>query len=261
MRHAYVKTTALLIILLVSFNTFATPTNTKIRLATGEWPPYISEHLPHSGLAVHLMNEAFKVKGITTELGFFSWKRAYDQAKAGRWDGTFVWRKTEEREKHFYFSDVVIVTGAVFFHRTDYPFSWENITDLKGLSIGVTNTYNYRDDFTQASQQGLFDAQVAESDTINFRKLITGRINIFPMEMLVGISLLNKDFTPEQKRLITFHKTPLNTNQQRIMLSKKMPHALEMIKLFNEGLAQLKASGHYQRIMDDFNAGRYSSSP
>jgi len=247
-------------LLILSFFTcysVAAPPQKTIRITAGEWSPYISEKLPHKGFAAHIIREAFLLSNISVEFEFFSWKRSLDQVKAGRREATPLWRQTKEREEFFYFSDVVIETGIVFFHKKDFPFSWKKIEDLKGLSVGVTNGYNYHDEFTQASINGLFHTQVSENDMINIRKLINNRIDIFPLDKMVGQSLLISDFSLQQRQLITYNKKPLTKNQNRMLFSKKAPNILEILRLFNQGLAQLKQTGRYQSILNDFKAGRY----
>ena len=153
----------------------------------------------------------------------------------------------------------MLETEIVFYHKKSVPFSWVKIEDLKGLSVGVTNSYNPNDEFTKASKNGLFQTQVAETDIINIRKLINNRIDIFPIDKLVGTSLLNSDFTSQQKQLLTYHPKPLTTNQQRVLFSKNSPHPQEMLVIFNEGLKQLKESGRYQRLLNDFETGRINA--
>jgi len=257
----YLKST-MAFLLILSFSTgysIAAPPQKTIRITAGEWSPYISEELPHNGFAAHIIREAFLLSDISVEFEFFPWKRSFDQVKAGRREATPLWRKTKEREEFFYFSDTVIEFEHVFFHKKDFPFSWEKIEDLKGLSVGVTNAYNYHDEFTQASINGLFHTQVSENDMINIRKLINNRIDIFPLEKMVGQSLLISDFSLQQRQLITYNKKPLTTNQSRILFSKKAPNILDILKLFNQGLAQLKQTGRYQSILSDFKAGHYDT--
>lgn len=48
----------------------ATAPLTKIRSTNGEWPPYLSENLPHYGLASHIISEAFAKKGLPLNMAF-----------------------------------------------------------------------------------------------------------------------------------------------------------------------------------------------
>lgn len=43
----------------------------KVRLATGEWPPFISKRLKHHGVVMRIIKESFAVEGITVEYQFF----------------------------------------------------------------------------------------------------------------------------------------------------------------------------------------------
>ena len=73
-----------------------------IRLTTGEWAPYISEKLEHFGLVSRIVTEAFALEGVKVEYIFLPWKRAYQEALIGKYDGSAVWTRNSEREKGFY---------------------------------------------------------------------------------------------------------------------------------------------------------------
>ena len=52
-----------------------------VRLAVGEWEPYVSQNLPQKGLIARIITEAFALEGVKVELGFFPWARAKALAK------------------------------------------------------------------------------------------------------------------------------------------------------------------------------------
>ena len=81
-----------------------------ITLSTNEWPPFLSEKMPHNGVAARIVEEAFSAAGLSVTYVFLPWKRAYNDALSGAVDGSIVWSKTAEREKEMYFSDPVIET-------------------------------------------------------------------------------------------------------------------------------------------------------
>lgn len=70
-------------------------------IAVGDWPPYLSDTLPHQGTAARIIREAFAVEGYRVRFEFLPWARAYKDTGAGKYDGTAVWLKTPERKKRF----------------------------------------------------------------------------------------------------------------------------------------------------------------
>ncbi|ARU55631.1 amino acid ABC transporter substrate-binding protein [Oleiphilus messinensis] len=227
----------------------------RIRLTNGEWPPYLSESLPHYGLASHLVAAAFRAEGVQVEYGFFSWERAYNQAKAGRWDGSVIWGRKGDREDHFYFSDPVLLEETVFFYRHQGPntksgFNWQSFQDLKGYIIGTTRSYHYGKQFETARQSGVIEIQETGSDENNFRKLQKGRIDLFPLDRVVGQALLQSLFIEHERGQIRFHPKAIISGSLHLILSRAVDMNGRRIKQFNAGLQTIKDNGHYQEIMN-----------
>ena len=150
-------------------------------------------------------------KVLRVEITFLPWKRAYKQAKAGNFDGTFVWSKESDREQDFYYSDPIFEDSMVFFHLKRTPFEWETMDDLKGLRIGCTLGYNYGDAFRAAENAGELIVEKVPKDIQNFRKLLRERVALVPLEMPVGYYILQKHFTPEEIGQVTHHPKTIKT--------------------------------------------------
>ncbi|MCJ7433476.1 MAG: transporter substrate-binding domain-containing protein [Anaerolineales bacterium] len=234
----------------------ATPMNS-IRLTSGEWPPFTSENLPHFGLASRIVTEAFALKGITVEYGYFPWARSLKLAQDGEWDGSLVWHKSPEREQDFYFSDPAVVTGQnVFFHLKSYDFDWKEMKDLAGLNIGATIDYDYGEAFMQAEKAGEINVDRVPTDEQNFKKMLLGRIDIFPLDLDVGLAMLHQNFSAEEIAQITYHSQPIESYPYSLILSKKVPRNAELIVLFNAGLKELIDSGKMQLFIDESRQGK-----
>ncbi|MBA3530656.1 MAG: transporter substrate-binding domain-containing protein [Ardenticatenales bacterium] len=227
-----------------------------IRLTNGEWPPYLSETLPHKGLASRIVTEAFATQGFTVEYGFFPWPRALSLAQEGAWDGSAVWFKNAEREKDFYFSEPVMDSQYVFFHLKSYPFEWEEMEDLAEVRIGATLEYDYGEAFTQAEEAGIISVERIPADEQNFSKLLGGRIDVFPLDLEVGLSMLRKNFTPEEMEQITYHPLPIRSDPGYLLLSRKVEGNAELIDVFNAGLEELRANGQLQQFVEESRQGK-----
>lgn len=167
-----------------------------INLTNGEWPPYFSQNMKNYGIASNIITQAFENENIKVNYGFFPWKRSIELAKSTKWNGTVGWTKTPEREKDFYFSEEPIFKGKVVFFtlKSDY-FSWNSFDDLKNYKIGITNGYSYGNIFNFYLDNKTLNIEVANEDILNFKKLFSKRIDLFPIDLEVGLYILNNYFT------------------------------------------------------------------
>ena len=77
----------------------------------------------------------------------------------------------------------------------------------------------------------------------NIRKLLKGRVDIFPLEAVVGYTLIHENVYPPQDKLITNHPKPVNIADYYLIVSKNIPEE--------------KA----QKILDDYEDGLKVSAP
>lgn len=230
----------------------------KIRLTTGEFPPFTSQNLKHNGVITRIVTEAFALEGVTVEYGWYPWKRAYSQAKEGSWNGSSYYKKTPEREKDFIYSDVLTTAEYVFFHKKDFSFDWNDFQDLSGIPIGGTLGYFYRELFSPLEKTGILDVQWTSDDKSNMGKLLKDRIRIFPSNLDATYYLLHKEFTPEEVSNITHHPKTLSDHGSFLILSKKIKENVRFMKLFNRGLQRLKDSGKYDQYFMESRRGDYN---
>ncbi|WP_281557158.1 transporter substrate-binding domain-containing protein [Thalassomonas sp. RHCl1] len=254
-------TTSLLLLwlLLVSLSAAKGFTQETIRIATGEYPPFFSENAKNYGQVLHLVSEAFAQMNIKVEYGFFPWSRSLELAKHNNWDAACCWAKNRAKQQYFYFSDVVNSAEIVFFHLKSYPFDWHSYDDLTGIEIGATVRYNYGGVFIDADNAGKLSLEIAATDEINFRKLLGGRIKIFPISRKVGYTLLADLFNAEETDLVTHHPKVLVSNITRLLIPKKNPKSQYFVDMFNKGLKMLKASGEYEQHFTEAKSDDYIS--
>ncbi len=247
-----------IIFIIFIFTTIGTAQET-IHLATGEWPPLVSKHLKNYGSASHIISLAFESQDIKVNYHFFPWKRTYDQAKRGVYEGTFLWKKLNQRKKDFYYTDPISEAVYYFFHLKEYQFDWNNIGDLKNIPIGGTLNYLYSTDMDNAEKQGQISINRVSDDLINFKKILTGRIKLFPINIDVGHYMLKKNFTPNEIKQFTYHPKIIDSQPYHVLISKTLPpeRAQHLTNSFNLGLKKIKEDGTYDRIMKAYKTGEY----
>lgn len=232
-----------------------------IKLSSGEWPPYTSQSLPHYGYLSRIVSEAFALQGIKVEYGFFPWKRAFVYAEKGFWDGSVGWSKNPEREKVFFFPETAIHTNReVFFYRQDDDFEWQTLADLEGLRVGALRGYVHVKRFESALEAGTqFILEVNESEDRNLKMLLLKRIDVFPCSEVVCNQYLRTKFSQEERASLSMHPTSLSENPLYLIISKESEQAQYWLQAFERGMKQLKESGRYRQIRQDFYNGTYDN--
>lgn len=254
MRQSMYFSTVLLVVLL-GFNSLWA--GEKIRLTTGEWPPYISTDLAHDGVLSRIVTEAFKREGIEITYDFMPWKRAMVLARNGKADGSFAWSRSEEREKDLYYSKPFAYDQSVFFHKKDLAFDWKGFEDLGTLKIGATLAYNYGREFEDAENRGRIKVERVGTDETNLKKLLGNRIDLFICNLEVGYSMLNKMYDQKTVDLLTTHPKAVNKNGLCLVLTKKNAGNANLVKLFDKGLEELKADGTLDHFLKESREGKY----
>lgn len=230
-----------------------------IRITTGEFAPWTSATLNHNGFTNHIISEAFKLEGYDVEYKFFPWVRAFESAKSGeRFHATSYWYPSDERAKDFHYSDPIQTDATVFFHLKDNPPpEWETLDDLKGRRFGATTGFTYTSEFWDAAKSKRLDIQEANSEELNFKKLLKGRIDLFPSGPLVGQKILQEAFGLRAAATVTYHSKPMVAPTGHLLVSRKIANAEELVTIFNRGLAKLKKSGRYTLFQTELINGKY----
>ncbi len=221
-----------------------------ITLSTGEWPPYFDSSLDNHGLLAQIITEAYDNVGISVDYSFLPWSRALAMAHHGTYDGSAAWSCTAARSENFHFSQPILPLYYVFFVRKDSQFDWRQIDDLKGLTIGLTQDYAYGDQLTSAVDRGLVNTDMTASDESNFRKLQAGRIDLFPMDPLTGLQMIDRLFSGAEARQLTYHPRPIHQASYHLIFSRQQDNGGELAQQFNRGLEALRSSGRFAEILD-----------
>lgn len=234
-----------MVLMLVSLSQALYAANT-IKISTGHWPPYLNDDLPGDGFLSQIIRESFALEGIDVKFSFLPWSRALAMVKTGTYQASAVWSCTESRSRNFLYSSPILPYQYVFYHRADEPFEWESFEELKGKRIGLTQDYSYGETLSDVIDRGLVDADVTTSDSANFKKLLLNRIDLFPMDPVVGEAMIRNQFSSQAYRL-TFHPKPLRSAFYHLLFNAE---AADLRQAFNEGLTKLRESGRYRAIIE-----------
>lgn len=195
-----------------------------IKISTGEWPPYTSKSIPDGGIAIKRTAEILQQAGFTPEFTYLPWKRAYNEAKAGKFDASVAWIKTPERERDFIFSALVLSAQNVVFYNRRVAFKWDKEEDLKNYRFGASTGYAYGPIFDGLRKRNQLNVKDASNDLINLKKLIAGRIDAFPCDKAVCEYILQQKFKQADREKLAVFPKPLSSSEYHIILPKKGKH-------------------------------------
>ena len=230
-----------------------------ITISTLEYAPWAGKDLKFNGFVNHVITEAFQRKGYSVKFAYLPWKRAVIEAKNGKYSALSYVYLSKDREKEFYLSDPISEEKIVFFHLKSNPIKdWSTLDDLKNYQFGATRGYTYTKEFWQAVESKRLKVDVADSDKQNFMKLFLGRIDIFPSGLVNGFSFLKKEFHTSKSRLISYHPKPLSKTTGHLAFTKSKKNSENLRLIFNQGIAELKQEGLYDKFVLDLLEGKYS---
>nr|WP_245555163.1 transporter substrate-binding domain-containing protein [Hahella ganghwensis] len=214
--------------------------------------------MKHYGVTARIVKEAFEESGYEVVFQFFPWKRTILMSEQGLVDASFPWSRKPEREKHHLYSKPVGEYGYVFFHQKNRSFQWNTLKDLHDMTIGGTNSYNYGEEFITAAKNGYFLIEWVHSDEINWRKLLAGRIDLFPSDVEAGYAKLRDIFPDEKADRITHHPHPLKPlTPMHVLFSKEKPENQERLERFNQGIKKLISDGRFEQYLMESRQGKY----
>ncbi|MEM8775301.1 MAG: transporter substrate-binding domain-containing protein [Pseudomonadota bacterium] len=191
------------------------------RVTTGEYPPFTGQALSEDGSVNSIVWELAETAGLAVSFQYLPWKRALEAARTGKYAASSFWYFSEEREEDFIHVGPILNDRLVFFHRTDLDLeNWNEISDLAGYRIGAVTGYTYSAEFWQLGETGVLDIDVGPSDAANLRKLMAGRIDMFPMSEQVGYHLIDQLFTSEQAAQLTIQEQPLQVSEGYLLVSR-----------------------------------------
>ncbi|MFC7421346.1 substrate-binding periplasmic protein [Iodobacter arcticus] len=238
-------------LLLILSSISAQSAELRVRIASGEFQPYLSKSLQNEGFISKIIRAAFKQENVMVSIAYYPWKRSYNMVKKGEADLTPYWVKTPEREQLFILSDPIDVVQYGFFHLKENKITQLDFSHLNKYKVGVSLGYSYGLAFDTARKKQQFICDEAPSDEINIRKLIAKRIDLFTADKTLGKYIISTTLPPKEAEKITFFPKNFAEEPVYLLISKKTPNGAKIADIFNKGLKKIKQNGEYHRIMQE----------
>ncbi|WP_434632642.1 substrate-binding periplasmic protein [Chromobacterium sp. CV08] len=225
-----------------------------VELATGEYPPYVSQQLPAQGVFTEIVREVFRRAGYRVQLTFQSWPQTEWQTKTGKVAAAFPYRPTPEREKDFDFSAPLMSPSTyLFYYKPRMPHppqQFKSLDELRGYRIAIQLGYWYIPLFQQHKLNTLLT-----SDEVNALRLLQlGHLDLVPMVRERGLFLIRRVMPGHEQE---FGYIPIPAEKDTplgLMFSRSYPQATRIREDFDRELAQMDKDGSlktiYQRLVE-----------
>lgn len=226
-----------------------------VKLATGEYVPFVSEKLPDGGVTAAIVTAAFKAQGIDVNNIYMPWKRGFVETSRGRYIGTFPYLRTTEREVDFLYSKPIYADQFRLFVRrdSDVDRNWSKRTICVPLGYDTTQI----DAFTKEHQIRIeTPAEIASC----FKMLQTARVDAVWVSELVGAATITSTLG-EGANVRMLDLILVGAVDYFLIVSRQLPNAQDWITRFDAGLKTIRADGTYQRIVQRYNINTHTTTP
>ncbi|OMH33831.1 ABC transporter substrate-binding protein [Motiliproteus sp. MSK22-1] len=240
--------TAVTLLLMASPSINAAP----LDLVCSEWEPYVGNNLTNKGPLAELVTMAFKKGGYSSSVNTHTWADAMAGVKSADHDAAICVWFSKERNKEFRFSVPIILNRVSFLKRKTDSISWDRLNDLQGykfakLKDGVISKKFDNADFLQIREM---DQQI---DAI--RLLVSGEVDMVAGDEGEALSLIQR-YLPEEADKLDFVDRSLASNSVHVMVSRTHSDSKELISAFNKGMAEMRADGSYQTLLEQHHMER-----
>ncbi|MDT8329031.1 MAG: transporter substrate-binding domain-containing protein [Roseovarius sp.] len=235
----------------------------KVNLLTaGDFAPFTDRTLPNGGLLADVVNAAMA-------------KAAPAQGYAIHWvedrpshlepllsntllDAGFPWYRPDCAAQpdmsfceNFLFSDAIFEILILLFTDKARPLAFDSDDDLIGKRLCRPAGY-FTHDLDRAGRRWLSEGKVTleqpRSVAECFALLVQGKVDAVAINEFTGRTALKEMNIKAQVEIV--QTRPLSIQGMHLVVHKTHPHGGEIIALFNQGLAGIKADASYQLIME-----------
>ncbi|SEA45734.1 substrate-binding periplasmic protein [Alkalimonas amylolytica] len=220
------------------------------------WEPYQYVGVGNvvTGLDVEIVHAIAKSMECSVAMRQGTWVELLSALRDGEVDFVLGASMTDDRQQFAHFSDPYREEQFILYvRRYEGNLPYNNITEFvqAGRKLGIVNEYFYGDEITALYTNDDYHPQFVGAiiSEMNMARLIDEEIDGFLEDSFVGASILRRKGLDQY---IEPHGIRLESSQVYVMFSRASVDEA-MVEKFNAGLAQIKASGVYQQIIEKYD--------
>lgn len=227
-------------------------------LVTGyDYAPFSDDDLPDGGLATRVVQAVFDILEQPVEIEFLHWTWGYEATLKGQYAGTFPYIRSPEREAAFHYSEPLFEVGSYLYVHRNTQITARETEDLSGLTLCLPVGYAPGPVIGRMIDEGRVE-RVAPINMANcFKQLLAGEVSFVKINRYVARDILrNAGVTLAEVRALPFKVEDLTMH---FIVPKSRPGAEALLERFNRALKQLKDSGRFEAMVDDYFDDLYSA--
>lgn len=133
--------------------------------------------------------------------------------------------------------------------------------DLKKFTLGWIYAYSYGPELDKILSEKAVKIETLNRPEQGFKMLLKGRIEVLPLEVNVGKSILENTFPEQELKKITHHEKAFLNNSSFLLFPKSLTGSKELAEKFNRQLQKYKESGQYNEYFQRLKRGDYDLAP
>ena len=226
----------------------ATPVKSKYVIASdSSFAPFVFQNSSnqYTGIDMDLIKAIAEDQGFEIEITNPGFDAAINAVQSGQADGIIAGMSvTDARKETFDFSDSYYTANTILGVKESSTIS--SYEDLNGKTVGVKNGTASQTFLTENQSKYGYKIKTFADGSSMYDSLNTGSIDA----VMDDEPVLKYSISQGQKLKTPIEGTPIGETAFAV----KKGSNPELIEMFNNGLANLKASGEFQKILDKYLA-------
>jgi len=224
-----------------------------IQLMTEEFPPYQfyegeGENRVITGISIEIIKALQKKIGNSDPIKVYPWSRGLKLLAKHKNSALFSTLRTPERESKYKWVGPLAKLEMVFFKRAGSDLGVHSIEDAKKIrKIGVTKNVAGHEIMLNMGFTNL-DVLQSGADDKNMKRLIKGRVDVWPTSYYSGIYVARKNGVLDQVEVIK--EVSLMSGHLYIAFNKETDD--QIIHQWQSALDLLKSDGVTDEIMNKY---------
>ncbi|AZG72417.1 substrate-binding periplasmic protein [Shewanella livingstonensis] len=225
----------------------------QVQFITHPLPPFSYIHNGHlSGFAIDILQAMMQHTQQTAKIEMYPFNRAFQLINSQPNTALFLLAKRPEREVNMKWVGPIISSGVYFYQKRHSELSLADLEDLKRVrNVGVVLG---NADHTYLDSQGFTNLSTDKSQLQSLKMLNYGRVDVAPMSELV-MPFLAKAADID---INSIERTSIKLYDSTLYIAFSNDTTDEAVILWQQAFDELKTSGRYQAIYDQYFAQEIS---
>jgi polar amino acid transport system substrate-binding protein len=215
-------------------------------LVTGDdYAPFADQKLPEGGMTTEIVKRALSGSKVDFKIEWRPWARGLEETRIAIFAGTFPYLKTPEREKDFLYSQPIYTIEDRLFSKPGAGLDAANLKTLEGKKICLPIGWAPSAKLAPMIKSGAIRQEQPRDISTCVKMVQAGRADFFVTDQFQGNAALQGVGATD----INMGSVAVGSATLHLIASKNGPQSKALIDAFDKGLAALKKSGEYERIV------------